>query len=1018
MATSNDNSESVQSNRAMGLNSIASLTNDPNKHPTKIHKSELPSVPSTHYPRIGLKNFEGYLEKVEKAHETYEVNRQTSYRVTTSELTKYRTAMEDAESVLQDASRTYSMSSGTMVERLKSFDGIMSESGFDTISELGGNLVVSNLKPNQKQAPDIDSIPTIFFEKDFDIKDPTTFELVIRLVGNEKRGSDIFSPNTSVDANGSIHQTLSSYLDITESYFAREISHRSPSLFAALSTLKELHTETELALQQIKVLRRQMSELDEKQCQPGLALIHIKRNRSRLHAIQSEVELLTRANTMITAIEDMGSLGDVVGALEMIIEMQNMTNTDSSSNKSAVKSSKDKVVSNVSESWAFGYINQKLTNAMSSIANTAQQSLVQCIMYDMESFLAGSETGNVPTGMSREESSWQKLEMHREDLRALFVPLFRGLVTAGKGPDAIQAYRARMRSEGDRLLEQVFPNEFPHSSAKSSFGDVTFQKSLHMAVKALEFDDYIDLLKSQFQRIGLVFAHFDLVKELANDTICKIAEEEERQNKDCEHRPKLSSISLSDQHQLVFHELSNAIDAFANISQSHCTKILSYRADQNTNLGLPAFIQVFSLVWDFIQQLKTSNAKMSYGLKSLLTSQGKAFLNNFHSQKTRQLCLLIENEQWSQAEVPVDFQSMVNEITGKEIDKESLPMLASKNDEKQVAELVTEKADQPHQQGSLLYVGDKSFPMVGCSLMLIKMIVEYIECSLFIKTITMDVVQRLIDVLKVFNSRTCQVVLGAGAMQSAGLKNISAKHIALASQALKLVVLIIPHIKQKMQLSLLKTQFVLLDQFDQTSQDYLEHQNELFQKLVQIMTERADAHCAALEGTKWEGTELVTNTVAQETNPSPTIVLLTREIRKLSKVLGRYLSPEDFTSVVTSIFDMYEGKLTKSILSIQSRLKTAQTSGGKRLAIDVRFFISKITSIDSCLNKKTENLGKLASELESMLIQPTTKESPRPDNEKDPGDVVSSEENHGIPTEMGTTSETGVSPKEPKEEEE
>lgn len=28
-----------------------------------------------------------------------------------------------------------------------------------------------------------------------------------------------------------------------------------------------------------------------------------------------------------------------------------------------------------------------------------------------------------------------------------------------------------------------------------------------------------------------------------------------------------------------------------------------------------------------------------------------------------------------------------------------------------------------------------------------------------------------------FNSRTCQVVLGAGAMRSAGLKNITAKHL-------------------------------------------------------------------------------------------------------------------------------------------------------------------------------------------------------------------------------------------------
>ena len=31
-----------------------------------------------------------------------------------------------------------------------------------------------------------------------------------------------------------------------------------------------------------------------------------------------------------------------------------------------------------------------------------------------------------------------------------------------------------------------------------------------------------------------------------------------------------------------------------------------------------------------------------------------------------------------------------------------------------------------------------------------------------------------------FNSRTCQVVLGAGAMRSAGLKNITARHLGMA----------------------------------------------------------------------------------------------------------------------------------------------------------------------------------------------------------------------------------------------
>ena len=45
---------------------------------------------------------------------------------------------------------------------------------------------------------------------------------------------------------------------------------------------------------------------------------------------------------------------------------------------------------------------------------------------------------------------------------------------------------------------------------------------------------------------------------------------------------------------------------------------------------------------------------------------------------------------------------------------------------------------------------------------------------------------------QVFNSRTCQLVLGAGAMQTTGLKSISAKHLALTCQCLAALIALHP----------------------------------------------------------------------------------------------------------------------------------------------------------------------------------------------------------------------------------
>lgn len=46
--------------------------------------------------------------------------------------------------------------------------------------------------------------------------------------------------------------------------------------------------------------------------------------------------------------------------------------------------------------------------------------------------------------------------------------------------------------------------------------------------------------------------------------------------------------------------------------------------------------------------------------------------------------------------------------------------------------------------------------------------------------------------LQVFNSRMCQLVLGAGAMQVAGLKSITAKHLALSCQCLGALIALQP----------------------------------------------------------------------------------------------------------------------------------------------------------------------------------------------------------------------------------
>ena len=57
------------------------------------------------------------------------------------------------------------------------------------------------------------------------------------------------------------------------------------------------------------------------------------------------------------------------------------------------------------------------------------------------------------------------------------------------------------------------------------------------------------------------------------------------------------------------------------------------------------------------------------------------------------------------------------------------------------------------------------FWALGSGLILLKMIAEYMDISNALPALATEIVHRVAEILKSFNSRSCQLVLGAGAMQ-------------------------------------------------------------------------------------------------------------------------------------------------------------------------------------------------------------------------------------------------------------
>lgn len=212
-------------------------------------------------------------------------------------------------------------------------------------------------------------------------------------------------------------------------------------------------------------------------------------------------------------------------------------------------------------------------------------------------------------------------------------------------------------------------------------------------------------------------------------------------------------------------------------SHSRASKILGIRSEKHTSLSLSEFLAVFNESWEFVIKTETICHKMVIGLRGTVISQAKSFLQAMHQRRISDSAKFVEEEQWAATEVSVKAQATVNLIVESAVrDSPELliPMCQSTS-----SEIQQENGQTPKSNSKNLLIEDRKYFAVSATLQMLELLVDYLKVITNVSLLTTDAVGRVIEFLKAFNSRTCQVVLGAGAMRSAGLKNITAKHLGM-----------------------------------------------------------------------------------------------------------------------------------------------------------------------------------------------------------------------------------------------
>ena len=232
-----------------------------------------------------------------------------------------------------------------------------------------------------------------------------------------------------------------------------------------------------------------------------------------------------------------------------------------------------------------------------------------------------------------------------------------------------------------------------------------------------------------------------------------------------------------------------------------------------------------------------------------------------------------------------------------------------------------------------------------------------------------DVLLRIVELLRLFNARTQQLVLGADAMRRLNnpLKSITAKHLALCSQCLSLVIAELPHIREAIKTHLPQKQHALLLELDKVTSEYQEHNEKILTKFISILDELTQRTCGSLDEVNYDTVQ-----------PASSVRELAKGTTTLHTVLHKVLPPEQMHEVFARIFDLFCRRLPQYF----TRVSPSTPQGCQRVRDDIAYFVAQINKIESiqvscrrCRHHSADIATHLlcAHTLTSAVILPSTR---------------------------------------------
>ena len=744
--------------------------------------------------------------------------------------------------------------------------------------------------------------------------------------------------------NAILQEKLSWYMDTVELHLISSVSTASTTFFAALRSLKALHSEAEDAVKRIQRLRSELKQVDEEIAVAGLDAIRKRQQKANLGKLSNATDQLRRVVTGARRCRDLIDDGELQAAIDLLDEVKDLLAGKSSRDGNAsdlvdlrlVKATEglaaelDTLRGGIGKAFESQFINALLEDLRENLKATASKSPAQHWK------LIGSSSRNSRKRLSSEPSvNETSIATLREQLSSCLTGLQRShqtLAASAAYQDAVlreikNLIRSRLPSSDDDDAQSV-----ASSSVYGSRGRTQQEKSTILArnLRALEPDDAEELFTGMYSSVSETLRRLTIQVKLLLD----LSSVMDRPTSSVESKPlKGPGIATLQQHLDLGHayaqqsetggithllDLSSLLGQVVDVAQTQITKILNVRTDQALRLPVPMFLRYVMLNRLFADECETVSGRGGQALKNVVSGQIKDYVVRLGDRERQALAETMDADRWDAA----DFKDKDNQILQRVISSTTTDAdVWAKNghsDDNAREETDRSRVNGVNADNSIgngqdsgaskektrrAVIDEQKFILPESALAALSGIAKLESLATTIPSLNSDVAFVMLDYLKLFNSRSYQLILGAGATRSAGLKNITTKHLALAYQALSFISTLIPYIREFIRRQPTPPAGVLVD-FDKVKRLYHEHQTGIQDKLIEIMTSRSRTHVNSMKKLDWD--HLANKTSSSGSGANAYLETLTKETSTLHRVLSKHLPTMAVQMIMQPIFEKYK----------------------------------------------------------------------------------------------------------------